>query len=60
METEPKRFESNKQGRFRLKTGNIITNGSFDTKEEADAWGSWNNFGEGNPYEIVENPDYEN
>jgi hypothetical protein len=53
MNDEPKRREDN-NGRFRLKTGKVVTDGSFDTREEAEAWGSWNNFGQGNTYEIVD------
>lgn len=56
---EPKHREDTK-GKYLLSTefrgGKIfIQNLSFDTKEEAEAWGNWNNFGGGNEYEIVLN-----
>lgn len=53
MENEPKRRLDN-DGRFRLMNAKVLTDGSFDSKEEAEAWGSWNNFGGANPYKIVD------
>lgn len=50
---EPKR-RNDDEGKYLLKTENdVIIDGSFDTKEEAEAWGRWNNFGGINPYKIA-------
>lgn len=54
MKGEPTHRKDN-EGKYRLKTGNTLVNGSFDLKRDAEAWGSWNNFGGENPYEIVLN-----
>ncbi len=58
-EGEPKRREDN-GGKYRLRTANVITNGSFDSEEDAENWGRWNNFGRENPYEIILNSDLTN
>lgn len=56
MEKEPKHRNGIK-GKYLLKmAGVIVTVVSFDTKKDAEAWGSWNDFGKPNPYEIILNP----
>lgn len=45
-------------GKYRLLNGNVLTtNVSFDSKEDAEKWSIWNNFGnENHPYTTIENP----
>jgi hypothetical protein len=51
---EPK-HRDNLGGKYRLEHNGVLVNSvSFDTKEDAAEWGDWNNFGNGNPYQIVE------